>query len=96
MERDGSKTVCRRCAGCGRVADRRTLLRLSRDKEGQVRLDEAGKGGGRGAYLCPDSACLERARARRTLERTLRCGIGPQVFEALERRCGKPDAQGRA
>jgi predicted RNA-binding protein YlxR (DUF448 family) len=59
----------RTCAGCGRKAPQRELLRfVARDGT----LVQSSTGGGRGAYTCPRLACFERAVARRAFYRTLR------------------------
>ncbi len=43
-----------------------------------------GKLPGRGAYLCPDSVCLARARKSKALERAFAQAIPPEVYERLE------------
>ena len=47
-------------------------------------LDFRGKLPGRGAYLCPDSVCLARARKSKALERAFAQAIPPEVYERLE------------
>ena len=58
-----SSEPLRTCVGCHRVRSKRELLRLVRAPEG-VRVDRTGAAPGRGAYVCPDRACIERARRR--------------------------------
>jgi predicted RNA-binding protein YlxR (DUF448 family) len=59
----------RTCAGCGRKAPRRELLRfVARDGS----LTHSPQGAGRGVYTCRRLACFERARERRAFARTLR------------------------
>lgn len=59
----------RTCAGCGRRAPQRELLRfVARDGV----LAPAPQGAGRGVYTCRRLACFERARERRAFSRTLR------------------------
>ena len=41
----------RTCVGCGEESPKRTLLRVVRSPEGEVRYDPTGKANGRGAYL---------------------------------------------
>ncbi len=60
----------RTCVGCGQKAEQRDLVRLKADGE-RVILDPAGTGG-RGAWLHPAPACLERAMKRRVFARALR------------------------
>jgi len=59
----------RTCAGCGRKAPQRELVRF-------VALDgtltHSPKGPGRGVYTCRRLACFERAQGRRDFARTLR------------------------
>lgn len=58
----------RTCAGCGRKAPQRELLRFRAERGDLV----AGAGPGRGAYTCRRLACFERAADRRAFARTLR------------------------
>lgn len=62
----------RTCVACRRSDAKRGLLRVVRDAEGRVLLDQTGKQKGRGAYLCRDPRCWEQALKRKTLERALR------------------------
>ena len=59
----------RTCAGCGRKAPQRELLRFAAP---DGTLVPSPRGGGRGAYTCRRLACFERASARRAFNRTLR------------------------
>ena len=59
----------RTCAGCGRKAPQAELLRfVARDGV----LTHSPKGSGRGVYTCRRLSCFERARERRSFNRTLR------------------------
>lgn len=60
------------------------LIRVVRSPEGEVSLDERGKKPGRGAYLCPDPACLKRAVKSKALERALSAPLPPEVLAGLE------------
>ncbi len=66
----------RACAGCGRRVAKGELVRFTVGKQGDDRpvLDEPGRAGGRGAYLCPQLECLEKALKRKSLSRRLRAG----------------------
>lgn len=63
---------------------KKELIRVVRSPEGVVSLDFKGKLPGRGAYVCPQSACLARARKSRALERAFDTPLPPEVYEALE------------
>lgn len=75
----------RQCVGCRTMREKRELIRVVRSPEGDISLDFRGKKPGRGAYLCPDPACLARAKKSRALERAFETPIPPEVYEALEK-----------
>jgi predicted RNA-binding protein YlxR (DUF448 family) len=56
---------------CRRVRAKRELIRVVRDADGRLSVDLRGKAPGRGAYLCPEDACLERGIDEGSLGRAL-------------------------
>ena len=74
----------RQCVGCREMKDKRALIRVVKSPEGAVSLDFGGKKPGRGAYVCPDAACLKRARKSRALERAFSAPIPAEVYDAME------------
>ena len=74
----------RQCVGCREMKDKKALLRVVRSPEGAVSLDFTGKKPGRGAYVCPDPACLKKARKSRALERAFETAIPLEVYGQLE------------
>ena len=56
------KIPMRQCVGCREMKPKKELIRVVRSPEGQVSLDFRGKLPGRGAYVCPNAACLTKAR----------------------------------
>ena len=79
------KIPMRRCVGCMEQRPKRELIRVVRSPEGEISLDTTGKKSGRWAYLCPDPACLAKARKARRLERALECEIPDEVYERIEK-----------
>lgn len=73
----------RQCVGCRTMKNKRDLIRVVKSPEGEISLDFVGKKPGRGAYLCPDSACLARARKTKALERAFETAIPAEIYEAL-------------
>ena len=78
------KIPMRQCVGCREMKEKRALIRVVKSPEGEISLDFRGKKPGRGAYLCPDPACLARARKSKALERAFAQAIPPEVYERLE------------
>jgi len=77
------KIPMRMCVGCREMRPKKELVRVVRNAEGLVSLDPIGKAPGRGAYLCPDLACLEHARKTKALERAFGQKVEDSVFAAL-------------
>lgn len=82
-------TPIRSCVVCRQTSDKRALLRVVRLPEkdgGQVVVDPTGKRSGRGAYVCPEAACIEKAQKQRRFERALSttAGVPAELFDELK------------
>ncbi|KYZ77253.1 nucleic acid-binding protein [Anaerosporomusa subterranea] len=77
------KTPNRMCVGCQDSKNKKELLRVVRTPEGEIRIDPTGKLAGRGAYICPDSACFAKAYKEKRLERALKHAVDKQIYEDL-------------
>jgi predicted RNA-binding protein YlxR (DUF448 family) len=75
----------RTCVACRRVKPKRELVRLVRNPEGCVEIDTTGKKDGRGAYLCPDGKCWEKALKGNQLEHTLKINLSRENREQIIR-----------
>jgi predicted RNA-binding protein YlxR (DUF448 family) len=71
--------------GCRERKNKKDMIRVVRQTDGNVSLDFSGKLNGRGAYICPDMECLKRARKARSLERSLEVEIPEAVYDRLEK-----------
>ncbi len=78
------KVPLRKCLGCNEMKPKRELVRVVRSPEGTIALDPTGKTNGRGAYICPDAACLKLLKKRKGLDRAFKCRVSEAVYEALE------------
>ena len=95
------KIPMRMCTGCGEMKPKKELVRVVRGPEkagedGQplppeISLDLTGRKPGRGAYLCPSLACLQKARKARRLERAFSCKIPEEVYGQMEKELGTDD-----
>ncbi|MEW6046232.1 MAG: YlxR family protein [Bacillota bacterium] len=84
----------RTCVGCRQVRPKRELIRVVRAPDGSVSVDSTGKRSGRGAYVCPRTACLEAARKGRQLERALERPVDEALFEQLTRQLAAIEVEG--
>jgi predicted RNA-binding protein YlxR (DUF448 family) len=58
-------------------------MRIVRAPAGDVVLDESGRAGGRGAYVCRTTECLEKAITKGALSKALRTQLPSDLREAL-------------
>ena len=63
---------------CGAKTDKRQLVRVVRTETGSVQVDSTGKKPGRGAYLCHDQSCWDRALKKNRLDHTLKGAISSE------------------
>jgi len=77
------KTPYRMCVGCQEMRSKRDLIRVVRTPEESIEVDHTGKRSGRGAYICPNAECLEKAIKGKRLEKALKQQIGLGVKEVL-------------
>lgn len=75
----------RKCLGCDEMIGKKGLIRVVKSKEGEISLDTTGKKAGRGAYICKDFECFQKARKARKFERSLKCQIPEEIYDALEK-----------
>lgn len=69
--------------GCNTKKDKNQLIRVVKSKEESISIDKTGKAAGRGAYLCDNIECLEKAVKSKRLERTFETKISEEIYEDL-------------
>ena len=78
------KVPLRKCIGCNTSKDKRELIRVVRNAEGEISIDTTGKKPGRGAYICNDIKCLKAAIKGKKLERAFETAISAEIYTRLE------------
>lgn len=78
------KIPLRKCVGCCEMKPKRELVRVVKSPEGEIALDKTGKKNGRGAYICPEKECLEKAKKAKRLEKALDAQIPTDVYKDIE------------
>lgn len=77
------KVPIRKCVGCQERQEKRNLLRIVHSPEGEFSVDPTGKKPGRGAYICPNIECLEKAIKNKGLERSFKMAIDDSIKQIL-------------
>lgn len=73
----------RQCVGCGGNFDKKDMIRVIKTQDDQITLDFTGKKNGRGAYICKNGECLNKAVKSKGLERSLKTSIPQEVYDIL-------------
>ena len=78
------KEPMRMCVACRQMNPKKSMFRIVRSGAGEVSADSSGKLPGKGAYLCKNMECLEKARKTGSLKRALDAEIPVSVYEELK------------
>ena len=89
------KIPLRQCVGCGEMKGKKEMLRVLKTPEDEICLDATGKKNGRGAYICRQKECLQKARKNKGLERSFKMSISPEVYDTLEKEFDQLETEDR-
>ncbi len=78
------KIPMRKCIGCNTSKDKRELIRVVKNAEGEISIDLTGKKAGRGAYICKDVKCLKLARKGKKLDKAFDVNVSDEIYDRLE------------
>ena len=73
----------RTCIGCRETKDKNELIRIVKNKDGEIFIDLTGKADGRGAYICNNVQCLEKTVKSKRLENSFNIKIDNEIYESL-------------
>ena len=82
------KEKIRMCIVCRGQSDKKTLLRIVKNKDGEIFVDDSGKANGRGAYVCKDAACFAKLCKPRGLNRAFKCNVAQEVYDKIGEKIG--------
>ncbi len=77
------KLPLRKCLGCNEMKPKKELLRVTKNQEGEIKIDLTGKAHGRGAYICQDKQCFERAKKTKAFNRAFESNVPDEIYEKL-------------
>ncbi len=87
------KIPTRMCVGCHEMKSKKELVRIVKSQDGVISIDLTGKKPGRGAYICFNIDCLEKAKKGKKLERTFEKTIEPEIYARLKEELENINAQ---
>lgn len=75
----------RMCVACRKMYPQNELIRIVKDNEsGEVKLDINKKLFGRGAYICKNNDCIQKAEKKRGIERHFKCSVPNELYKTAE------------
>lgn len=74
----------RTCTVCRAQKNKNELLRIVKNKENIIKVDEKGKEPGRGAYICLNMECFEKAKKTKKLEKALDIKINDEIYDEIK------------
>ena len=74
----------RTCMGCNSKKDKNELIRIVKNSENEIFVDISGKQNGRGAYICNNIECLEKAKKSKRIEKSLEIPISEEIYSQIE------------
>ena len=77
------KIPLRQCVGCNQMGNKKEMIRVIKTAEDEIVLDTTGRKNGRGAYVCANLDCLDKALKHKGLERSLKTSIPDAVIASL-------------
>lgn len=67
------------------MKNKKELIRVVHGEDGGFSIDFTGKKAGRGAYVCPNMDCLNKAVKSKGLERSFKTAVPKSVYESLKK-----------
>ncbi|WP_407397517.1 RNase P modulator RnpM [Anaerovibrio sp.] len=77
------KIPTRLCIGCQEQRPKKELVRIVRSPEGDFSVDLTGKKAGRGAYICNNKECFDKAIKEHRFDRSFKCTVDKNIFDEL-------------
>lgn len=78
------KLPLRMCIACRELKDKKSMLRVVKNKDGEIFLDFSFKASGRGAYICDNPECIKKLKSKKLLNKVFSCAVGDNVYSAIE------------
>ena len=83
------KIPLRTCVVTNEKLPKKELIRVVRDKDGNVSVDLTGKANGRGVYLKGSIDVIEKAKKSKILDRKLEVEVKEEIYEELKKVVGE-------
>ncbi|MBQ8749132.1 MAG: YlxR family protein [Clostridia bacterium] len=79
-----SNNPLRMCVACREMKEKTQLLKVVKNKNGTIEIDEHSKKEGRGAYLCKNSECLNLCIKKKCFNRSFKSNISEDIYNKIK------------
>lgn len=79
------KVPMRSCIVTREKLEKKELIRIVKNNQNEVFIDETGKANGRGAYVKKDLEVIKNCKKNKILDRHLEIEIPDRIYEELEK-----------
>ena len=77
------KAFQRRCMACNTKKNKYDLIRIVKNKKGEILVDKTGKLNGRGAYICNNIECIEKVIKTNRISRGVKSDTEQKNYENI-------------
>lgn len=77
------KEPLRMCLVCKQMMPKEKLIRVVKNKQGEILIDLTGKMDGRGAYICKNEECYSKIKKQKVLNRAFRVDVNDEIYQKL-------------
>ncbi len=78
------KIPLRMCIACKELKEKKEMLRIVKNADGEISIDFTGKANGRGAYICDNPECVKKLKKQKLLNKVFSCAVDDAVYDAVE------------
>ncbi|MCD8371691.1 MAG: YlxR family protein [Clostridia bacterium] len=78
------KIPLRQCIACRELKEKREMLRIVKNSQGEIFLDFSSKAAGRGAYICDNSDCVKKLIKQKLINKVFSCEVPKEVYLRIE------------
>jgi predicted RNA-binding protein YlxR (DUF448 family) len=77
------KVPQRKCISCQDRDSKKELMRIVKNKDGEIFVDKTMKANGRGAYICKSEECIKKAIKSKALNKAFKMEIPDEVYDSI-------------
>lgn len=72
------------CVACKELKQKKQMLRIVKNGEGNIFVDFSSKASGRGAYICDNPECIIKLKQKKLLNKVFSCAVDEDVYSRIE------------